>query len=1137
MAKRHRRTSNVQLVPVPVDLRAYDPRNGPYGQGGQQVYANQATQSATSAGTYRPIQTNPYGNNPALLLNANGRPTPGRRQRNLSTPGMNLTGANQIPVDAVLGLQSGGYSTTFPPGDPVLPTPGMGDGTGGPRAWPYPAGVNIVPQPRATEAIGFPVLRNLSALYEGIQLCEQVYFRILDRLDLQFVPRPSLLKPGESASDDKWKGPALAMQEWFQDGPDRRQDLHGWMKALLRDLLELDAGAIYHRPTRGQGLYSLELVAGETIAALLDVGGRTPEPPYAAYQQVVYGVPGNWFSRDQMDYLRMTARTESPYGRSPVERIILRVNQALRKQSYDLARFTDGATPEGVMQTQNAELAATMTPEKAEEWEAMFNGLLAGNDAARVRTKLVPPGFTFQSTRPEAIATEFDRYLLNVTVAAFGLTMDEVAMTETSNRSVGQSQENVVYRNAVKPVTDYIARYLSGVVRRYDGQPLAPREQTISRPGAATKAKLGKWDARYLAQWGGIEEPEDFTAKATAYSGLVNAGIIGRTEAKRLLKLPVTPDEQAVPPMITAQNGAQSVVIIEDLLKQRDQMLEAQQAALDTQIQTQQAQQEQLKQQQEQAKQLGGLSPEAQQAAQSVQEAQAKGHNVSITTQPNVNVQNLPAGAPQMLPPGAKQVQVKPGAPKPAAKGAVVQSAAGAKPSAQPSVKAGATPPPSGKGAKRDAGRSDLERSSAGPRGASDQAERSAGGWDGEEPAVHGSGADERGPRGDFGAGAGGRATSERASASAAVDTGRSGRAGSGADAGGSGGRAGRGSSGAGGESRSQSGVSGVFGTFRAGTSASGSRAGASGGDASASGAAGSRIVSSVSDEWARWYERALRAAKRGEAQPTFTSALLPRSVAIYVGEALADAYTPEDVRAIFAEARRREAASETANGEPKHSGVMVAFMVPPDVAERLAWDGGEPADELHVTLAFLGDRADMMPRQQERLQAVVREYADEHEPCIIEIKGVGTFPPSPSSDGKTPIFADVDSPALQRWRAGLVDALKAAHLPLDETFKDYHPHITLKYADKSEPLAPPHTVKEAIKGLSFAANRITVALGDEQSDYRVGNDSDFRMPRRADRVVTSSPVLPATGADLMTALLNEMRATRSLVLGALTDQ
>ena len=59
----------------------------------------------------------------------------------------------------------------FPPGEPLRPTPGIEGAGGRPRQWAFPVGYNIGQRPRATEQTSFEQLRNLAALYDGIQLC------------------------------------------------------------------------------------------------------------------------------------------------------------------------------------------------------------------------------------------------------------------------------------------------------------------------------------------------------------------------------------------------------------------------------------------------------------------------------------------------------------------------------------------------------------------------------------------------------------------------------------------------------------------------------------------------------------------------------------------------------------------------------------------------------------------------------------------------------------------------------------------------------------------------------------------------------------------------------------------------------
>ena len=400
----------------------------------------------------------------------------------------------------------------FAPGVPPAPVAGLAGPDGMPRQWAYPVGHNLALRPRAGEQTTFEQLRSLAALYDGIGLCERVYFDVLGRLEPRVLPRAELLAEGEDAAAPRWREPARRIED-FIESPDREQGLRAWLVAFVRDLLELDAVAIYTRRTRGGALHALELIAGETIKPLIDDGGRPPRPPAPAYQQFLYGVPAGLYTTDELDYLRETARTESVYGISRVERILLRVNQALRKQDFDLARFTDGATPLGIIEPPDS---LSWTPDQLETFERAFNGLLAGNDQWRVRAKALPPGATWHALTGDDPLIEFDRFLLNITVAAFGLTMDELGFTESSNRSVGQTQEAIVYRRAVAPVAALAAGYLTRKVRRW-------------------------FDPRFTVSFAGVEEPEDFAVRAEAFAQLIPLGVVSPEQAARLLHLPLAP--------------------------------------------------------------------------------------------------------------------------------------------------------------------------------------------------------------------------------------------------------------------------------------------------------------------------------------------------------------------------------------------------------------------------------------------------------------------------------------------------------------------------------------------------------------------------------------------------------------------
>ena len=69
-------------------------------------------------------------------------------------------------------------SVVFSPGEPLRPTPGLTGADGSPRQFAYPVGYNIAQRPRATESTSFEQLRNLAALYDGIQLFARALQRV-----------------------------------------------------------------------------------------------------------------------------------------------------------------------------------------------------------------------------------------------------------------------------------------------------------------------------------------------------------------------------------------------------------------------------------------------------------------------------------------------------------------------------------------------------------------------------------------------------------------------------------------------------------------------------------------------------------------------------------------------------------------------------------------------------------------------------------------------------------------------------------------------------------------------------------------------------------------------------------------------
>lgn len=453
------------------------------------------------------------------------------------TPNIRPGGVNFKPVtDTVIqgmyqhmGPQAN-VTTMFAPGAPIRPIPGLTP-PGGPRGFQYPVGYNIAQLPRSTEPYSFDDLRNLAQMYYGIQMCEQVWFDYISKLELIIEPREELLTDNQDIS--KYVDDIRFYRDFFAF-PDRTHDLHTWMQMAVRDQLEIDAVAIYVRKDRAGRPFSLDLIDGSMIKPLVDDRGRRPDPPFPAYEQFVYGVPACFLTTEDLIYVKETDRVESVYGRSRVEKIILNVNVALRKQTKDLSRFTDGNIPQGFLMPS---MDVTWSQTEIEAYQMTFNNLMAGSDEERARIRILPRGFDYKPTEDPDIHVDLDQFLLNVCASNFGITMAELAFVADVNRSSGETQENVVYRRAMGPLMTRYARLLTMIMHKYFGE------------------------SRFKARWKGFEEVEDFMNKATAYSSLTTSGILSPSRAAHLLNLPVDVDLPS--PVFQTKTG---IVLLKDLV-------------------------------------------------------------------------------------------------------------------------------------------------------------------------------------------------------------------------------------------------------------------------------------------------------------------------------------------------------------------------------------------------------------------------------------------------------------------------------------------------------------------------------------------------------------------------------------------
>jgi hypothetical protein len=371
----------------------------------------------------------------------------------------------------------------FGPGRPIMPT----QAEEAPRLFQYRPGINLVSMPRAGFGlVPFDSLRNLAAT------CKEI------RLNIELIKRQIRGLEWEITSDDRNAPTAadkLAIDKATRafERPDGFHDFDAWVNELLEEQLTTDAVTIWPEMDLGGRLLGLEVIDGTTIRPLLDLRGRICRPPAPAYIQMLHGMAAGAWSRDRLIYRPLNTAVHSPYGTSPIEWMLMTVNLALRRELNHVAAFTEGNIPEALIGA-----PASWTQTQIETWQGYWDALAAGNTAVLRKMHWVPlesgrgtlPIYEFR--KDDISSIERDKWLMQVACWAFGNSPAEFGLTSgdgLGGKGFGESQENVQYRSMIGPLTQYLARLFTEVLRerlglrglRWHWKGLDPQEDRLQQ--------------------------------------------------------------------------------------------------------------------------------------------------------------------------------------------------------------------------------------------------------------------------------------------------------------------------------------------------------------------------------------------------------------------------------------------------------------------------------------------------------------------------------------------------------------------------------------------------------------------------------------------------------------------------------
>lgn len=173
-----------------------------------------------------------------------------------------------------------------------------------------------------------------------------------------------------------------------------------------------------------------------------------------------------------------------------------------------------------------------------------------------------------------------------------------------------------------------------------------------------------------------------------------------------------------------------------------------------------------------------------------------------------------------------------------------------------------------------------------------------------------------------------------------------------------------------------------------------------------------------------------------------------------------------------------------------EHTGAMIA-LVPTDAdLDRLALDGGEPRDELHLTLYYLGDAVDVPTATREAMINAVTSMVEHRDLPTITARAFGVAHWNPESDDPAWVLNVGDVPTDKRDGDGLAvvretmsealsDGLVSFTPPPQHT--PWQPHICLAYS-RDDLMTEGHA---RLGDVTF--DRVRLAFGGEVTDVPLG--------------------------------------------------
>lgn len=251
----------------------------------------------------------------------------------------------------------------------------------------------------------------------------------------------------------------------FFKRPDGMTGWDEWLRAVLEDVLVIDAPCLYPRRTIGGDMYGFEPVDGSTIKIVVDQRGRVPLPPNPAYTQQIKGMTATHYTCEELIYKPRNPRTHKLYGMSPVEQVIITVNIAIRRCLHQLAYYEDGTVPDALVG-----VPSDWNTDAVKEFQLYFDDLLKDPNERR-KMRFVPGEIAknFHETKQPPLKDLYDEWLARVVCYAFSI--EATPFVAQVNRAVADTNREQSTSEGLVPLKKWFKNLIDGMIETYMEQP------------------------------------------------------------------------------------------------------------------------------------------------------------------------------------------------------------------------------------------------------------------------------------------------------------------------------------------------------------------------------------------------------------------------------------------------------------------------------------------------------------------------------------------------------------------------------------------------------------------------------------------------------------------------------------------